>query len=301
MWRYLTPTPIIQMLINNSWVGGLDYTESFLLKQPVLGVQDSWLLKKKNMPLFSECRHGWYISDRIHYSAAAETGFNAAALLFLVFSLLLRSMIRWSCPGNSLKFAARSRFFTSSITISSRTTISTSNDAKAANGSAWENSRLVMAILLSVGRNMPLSLCSCGCSVPVFFLSDSAVASVLNEWRVVLEAVWFPELSSMSICLLAAHARLEPRKSRGCDMIAEFRSCSASWRWSESTSGAQRRWRLMLTASSCRTLTTSWATLVHGSRNSNLTDGGVLNSNGNNQCEHSLFREKLGERRCIEN
>ena len=72
MWRYLTPTPIIQMLINNSWVGGLDYTESFLLKQPVLGVQDSWLLKKKNMPLFSECMHGWYISDRIHYSLSCS-------------------------------------------------------------------------------------------------------------------------------------------------------------------------------------------------------------------------------------
>jgi hypothetical protein len=100
----------------------------------------------------------------------------------------------------------------------------------------------------------------------------------LNEGRAVLEALCLPEFNSISIRLLADPCFV-PRNSRGCDLIAEFRSCSASWRWSESTSGAQRWWFLMLSASSSRTLVTSRATLVHGFRNSDLTDVGVFSIN----------------------
>jgi hypothetical protein len=122
------------------------------------------------------------------YSAAGETGFNCGLplVLFRIFSLLGTSMTRWSWPAYSLKFAALSRFFTSSITSSSRTTISTSNDANAAKGSASENSRFVTAILLSVGRSVALSSlrsAAAGGSVPVLFRSNGDIVSVLDEGR----------------------------------------------------------------------------------------------------------------------
>ncbi|XXG75730.1 hypothetical protein AAC387_Pa08g0241 [Persea americana] len=55
--------------------------------------------------------------------------------------------------SNSLKHAIYPNSTTCSITSSSLTTISTSNEAKAANGSTSENLRLVMAIFLNVVLN----------------------------------------------------------------------------------------------------------------------------------------------------
>ena len=81
---------------------------------------------------------------------------------------------------NSLKWAIVPSFSTSSMTWSSLATVSTSNEANAANGRASANSKLVMAILLSVGLSILLSPVA-----SLFFNSSKAELSVLTLGKAV--------------------------------------------------------------------------------------------------------------------
>lgn len=155
----------------------------------------------------------------------------------------------------SLKFAILPNSSTSSITSSSLNAISTSNEANAANGSASENSRLVIAILLSVRRRLLM-----------FGSFERSSGFLLRH----------PSKSKASV--LGTMAGLEQRKRRGWDLMAMSRSCKAPWR-SSAIWGEQWQCFLMESASSVRTFATSSATCWHGCLKKALTDCGVYHSN----------------------
>jgi hypothetical protein len=102
------------------------------------------------------------------------------------------------------------------------------------------------------------------------FQSNKAEESVLT-----LDSELFLSEGVMVVSMLLAWISLEAKKSLGWDFMAVLRSCSASWRWSESISGEQWRRLLMLLASSISTFDTSAASLMHGSLNRTRTDCGV--------------------------
>lgn len=93
---------------------------------------------------------------------------------------------------------------------------------------------------------------------------------------VLAETAWAAAKASM--LLLAEPPLSEPRKSRGWDLMAVFRSCKASWRWSDRISGEQWRRFLMLLASSISTFETSPAKRLQGSLNRARTDLGVCHN-----------------------
>lgn len=191
-----------------------------------------------------------------------------------------------SSPGlNSLKWAILPSSSTSSMTWSNLATVSTSNDANAANGSASANSKLVMAILLNVGLNILLSPTmsfSLGVKDSValaifwsrlLFHSSRAQESVLklDMATFVGSFVKGNKLGGVGFWL----SRVGLRKSRGWDFKAVSRSCNASWRWFERIDGEQWRLFFMLFESSIRTFETSAASRMQGSLNNARTAFGV--------------------------
>ncbi|BAU00355.1 hypothetical protein VIGAN_10194100 [Vigna angularis var. angularis] len=116
---------------------------------------------------------------------------------------------------NSLKHASLPSSSTSSITRSSFATVSTSKDANAAKGRASENSRLVIAILLSWGlRDFRSDSFVCSVVTLLFFHSSNAEESVLTLEREVFPC---PTCSAAILNMLLAWLCLcfGPKKSRG--------------------------------------------------------------------------------------
>ena len=180
----------------------------------------------------------------------------------------------------SLKHAILPNSSISSITWSSFATNSTSKEANAAKGSASENSRLVIAILLSCGlKNFrsPASFGRFSAALFVFHSSNAELSVFTLDKETPLDWSFrcFSACAAAMASMLVAWLLLEPRKSLGWEFMASLRSCKASWRWSESISGEQWQCFLVLSASSISTFDTSPASLMQGSLNRVLTDRGV--------------------------
>lgn len=164
---------------------------------------------------------------------------NGASFPF--FSSFQFASILSSPSQNSLKFAIRPSSSTSSITRSSLATVSTSSDAKAANGSASAKSRLVIVTLLSVGRSDFLSDASLACSAAAAVLDFQRSNADESVFTVEIEAEELNCLAAASAIMLLVALESGPKKSFGWDLRAASRSWSASWRWSERISG--EHWR----------------------------------------------------------
>lgn len=172
---------------------------------------------------------------------------------------------------NSLNCTTLASSSTSSMTLSSLATISTGKEAKQAKGSASENSRLIIGMLLIYG-------------LKVFWSTSGALSSDAE----VEETVFWPDdeglVSFSCFCdswaaaaagMSLAFSLLEPRNSLGWDFNAISRSSRALWRWSESASSEHWRRLLTLFASSVNTFETSVARRMHGSLKRDRTDFGV--------------------------
>lgn len=171
--------------------------------------------------------------------------------VFSLTTLILISHSSWY----SLKFAILPNSSTSSITSSSLSAISTNNEVNAANGSASENSRLVIAMLLSVRWRL--------------FLFESLERSTCLLLR---------HASKSKVSVLGTVAGLEQRKRGGWDLMAMSSSCKAPWS-SSAIWGEQWQCFLMESASSVSTFATSSATCWHGCLKRALTDRGVYQNN----------------------
>ena len=143
----------------------------------------------------------------------------------IILSSSLYSLKRANLPNSSTYSIPRSNF----------ATVSTSKDANAAKGKASENSRLVIAIILSWCLNTFLSATSfgcCCCSMHCALHSCKVGESILAldsepfPWFV-SPAAWAAAMANMSESWLSLEV---PTKSRGWDFMAVLRSCRASWR-----------------------------------------------------------------------
>lgn len=236
-------------------------SESALLEEPWSRLGIGILLQRGKVKSISGERVIWCVKQ---LTASRPKTYDLLCPVRWLHEILARGssqVIAISSPGlNSLKRAILPNSSTSSMTRSSLATVSTSNEAKAVNGRASENSRLVIAILLSCGLIGFITLPSLGWNCEALLDFHSVMADV----------------SDLTVCTDTNDPPVSaPRKSRGWVFSAVFRSCRASWSRSERISGDQF-WRfLMLLASSIRTLDTSPASRMHGCLNSRRTDSGV--------------------------